>query len=110
MAEVKRARNGYEPSAVAAASASDAVETRLALAEYHPFWRVEQIPQTTAVLFVIADKESLLKNESHAIAASKLLKGATDVISVSATHTSINAGAAFEKAADAAADWFLKHL
>lgn len=108
-AEQQRARTG-QPSSIAAAGASADVETRLALAEYHPFWYVEQIPKTTAVLFVIAEKDARGKNDS-AIAASKLLEGPTDIVRVpGVTHTQINNGAALDAAARAAADWFLKHL
>ena len=103
-AEQLRARNGQPPTSNAGALAD--LETRLALADYHPFWYVEQIPQTTAVLFVITDKESTVNNESTATAASKLLKGPTNVLSIPATRQ----GSAFDLAANAAADWFLKHL
>jgi len=90
-------------------SVNDA-ETRLALAEYHPFWYAEQIPKTTAVIFVIADMDPRVKNEST-IAASKLLKGPTDVVRVpGVTHLQIGNGAAFDVAAKTALDWFLKHL
>src|SRR5215475_5195186 len=65
LAEQKRARAGYLPGA----RASIDVETRLALAEYHPFWYVEQIPQKTAALFVIAEKDARVNNETNAIAA-----------------------------------------
>jgi hypothetical protein len=106
-AEQKLARVGYLP----VTRASVDVETRLALAEYHPFWYVEQIPQKTAVLFVIAEKDARANNENNAIAASKLLKGPTDVARVAgATHAQINNGAAFITAANAAAEWFLKYL
>jgi uncharacterized protein len=102
-AELRRARNGTQPV--------DPVAVRLALSEYHPFWKIEQIPPTTAVLFVTAEGESRVKNENHAIAASKLLKGATGVVNVrGATRSSMNLGSAFDTAANAAADWFLKHL
>jgi uncharacterized protein len=107
LAEQKRARAGYLPGA----RASIDVETRLALAEYHPFWYVEQIPQKTAALFVIAEKDARVNNETNAIAASKLLKGPTDVTRVpGATHAQIDNGVAFETAANAAAEWFLKYL
>jgi uncharacterized protein len=107
LAEQKRARAGYLPGA----RASIDVETRLALAEYHPFWYVEQIPQKTAALFVIAEKDARVNNETNAIAASKLLKGPTDVTRVpDATHAQIYSGVAFETAANAAAEWFLKYL
>ena len=107
LAEQKRARAGYLPIT----RSSNDVETRLALAEYHPFWSVEQIPQKTAVLFVIAEKDAGLNNETNAVAASKLLKGPTDVTHVpGVTHTQIGGGAAFNTAANAAAEWFLKYL
>jgi dienelactone hydrolase len=109
-AELRRART-VQSSASSAASGTMDVEMRLALAEYRPFWYVEQIPQKTAVLFVIAEKDAKVNNATHAIAAAKLLKGPTDVINIpGATHTQIDSGAAFEAAANAAADWFLKHL
>ena len=104
-AEQLRARNGQPPLSSAGALAD--LETRLALGDYHPFWYVEQLPQTSAVLFVITDKESTVSNESNATTASKLVKGPTAVVSIPATR---NGGAAFEQAANAAADWFLKHL
>ena len=108
-AEQQRARTG-QPSPIAATGTPADVEARLALAEYHPFWHAEQIPKTTAVLFVIAEKDPRVKNDS-AIAASKLLKGPTDVVSVpGVTHTQINNGTAFDASVQAAADWFLKHL
>jgi uncharacterized protein len=107
LAEQKRARAGYLP----VTRASTDVETRLALAEYHPFWYVEQIQQKTAVMFVIAEKDVRVNNESNAIAASKLLKGPTDVAPLpGVTHTQIGSGAAFNTAATAAAEWFLKYL
>ena len=109
-AEQKRARLGQSPSSNAAAGAWANLETTLALAEYHPFWYVEQIPQTTAVLFVITDKESTVSNESNATNASKLMKGPTNVVSIPATGMQTVGGAGFEAAANAAADWFLKHL
>jgi dienelactone hydrolase len=106
LAEQKLARNGHLP----VTRASIDMETRLALAEYHPFWYVEQIPQKTAMLFVIAEKDTKINNETNAIAASKLLKGPADVVSVSGAGHQIGSGVAFEKAAGAAADWFLKYL
>ncbi len=108
-AEQKRARTGQSPIAAAGTSADP--ETGLALTEYHPFWHVEQIPKTTAVLFVIAERDARVKNDTNAIAASKLLKGPADVVSIpGVNHLQINSGAAFDAAAKAAAEWFLKHL
>jgi dienelactone hydrolase len=104
LAEQRRARVGYLPGA----GASVDVETMLAVAEYHPFWYVEQIPQKTAALFVVAEKGVRTNNASD---ASKLLKGPTDVARVpGVTRARIDAGAEFNTAATAAAEWFLKHL
>src|SRR5262245_63165028 len=104
LAEQKRARVGYLPGA----RSSIDVETRLALAEYHPFWFVEQIPQKAAALFIVAEEGARTDN---AIAASKLLKGPTDIARVhGVTRERIDAGAAFNTAVAAAAEWFLKHL
>src|SRR5262245_42996007 len=44
-AQVRLARTGQAPSTPAAAAAINSEETKLALAEYHPFWYVDQIPQ-----------------------------------------------------------------
>jgi hypothetical protein len=104
LAEQRRARVGYLPGAWA----SGDVETRLALAEYRPFWYVEQIPQKTAALFVVAEKGARTNNAGD---ASKLLKGPTDVARVpGVTRGRIAAGVEFNMAATAAAEWFLKHL
>ena len=110
-AEQKRARTGQWPSPVAAAGTSADAETRLALAEYHPFWYVEQVPKTTAVLFVIDKKEARVKNDGNAVAASKLFKGPTEVLNIpDANHLDVNTGGPFYAAVWAAAEWFLKHL
>ena len=100
---IRRARSGE--------GVSDDVETRLALAEYHPFWSVDEIPESTAVLFVIAGRDGEVDNEAHAVAASKRLKGPTRVVTVpGATHDQIGRGPAFETSANAAVEWFLEHL
>jgi uncharacterized protein len=107
----KRARTGQLPSPADTAGTPADLETRLALAEYHPFWNVEQIAKTTAVLFITAGRDGRVKNKTNAVAASKLLKGPTDVVNIpGVSHTQINNGPAFNAAANAAAEWFLKHL
>jgi dienelactone hydrolase len=104
------ARTGPDSGPPAAAGRLSEAETRLALAQYHPFWYLEWIPQSTAVLFVIAEKDAKVNNDNVA-AASKLLKGPAAIVTVpGASHAQIGQGSAFETAADAAADWFLKHL
>jgi dienelactone hydrolase len=102
-AEIRRARTGE--------GAATDMETRLVLAEYHPFWHVDQIPDTLPVLFVIAEKDTEVNNDTHAVAASKLLKGPTSVVTVpGATHDQVSSGGAFDRSADAAAEWFMEYL
>jgi len=109
-AMVRLARSGQAPAAALAAELRNEEETKLALAEYHPFWYADAIPRTTAVLFVVAEKDTAVNNDANAVAASKLLKGPYGVASVSgATHAMTMPGA-FETAVDAAAAWFLKYL
>src|SRR5262249_4822412 len=59
-AEVRLARTGQAP---AAATPGSSAETQLALADYHPFWFADQVPQTTAVLFVIVDNDTRVDND-----------------------------------------------
>ena len=107
---VRLARTGQAPATAVAASAMNDQEARLALAEYRPFWYVDQIPQTTAVLSVVAEKDTKVNNDAHAVSAAKLLKGPNGVTVVpGATHALSTAGA-FDAAAEAAAAWFQKHL
>ena len=106
--EVKLARTGEAPATPAAAALMAAEETKIALAEYHPFWFVSQIPQTVAVLFVIAADDPKVKNDDNAIAASKMLNGPSSVTTVPGAHAL--AGKAADQAADAAGEWFVKYL
>jgi uncharacterized protein len=105
---IKLARTGEAPSTPAAAAAMSAEETKLALAEYHPLWFADQIPQTTAVLFIVADKDAKIDNEANAVAASKKLKGANEVKTIAGSAHAM-AGKTSE-AATAAAEWFAKYL
>ena len=109
-AMVRLARNGQAPATAVAAAAMNDQETKLALADYHPFWFVDAVPQTTAILFVLAEKDTRVNNDAHAVAASKLLKGPNGVTVVpDATHT-MTAASAFDAAVEAAAAWFQKYL
>jgi dienelactone hydrolase len=108
VAEIRFARSAAIPE-IAAPAGADA-ETKLALADYHPFWFADQIAESTAILFVVAERDTRVNNDTNAIAASKAMKGPTGVTVVNgATHALASAGA-FETAADAAAAWFLKYL
>jgi dienelactone hydrolase len=107
---VRLARSGHVPATAVAASAMNDLEAKLAATEYHPFWYVDAIPQTTAILFVLAERDRKVNNDAHAVAASKLLKGPNGVTVVpSATHA-MSTSAAFDAAVEAAAAWFQKYL
>jgi dienelactone hydrolase len=106
---IKLARTGQAPATAAAATVMNDEEGKLALAEYRPFWYLQQIPQTTSVLFVVAEKDAKVNNENHAVAASKVLKGKTNVVTLpGATHSL--SGVSADAAAKAAADWFSQNL
>lgn len=90
------------------------VETQLATFEYHPYHYVDDVPETTAILFIGAGEEELYgprKNLDRAIAAAEELKGPSKYIEVpDITHFEMYSGEPFEISANAAADWFLEHL
>jgi hypothetical protein len=109
-AMVRLARTGHAPALPAAAAVMNDDETALALADYHPFWYADAVPATTAVLFVIAEKDQKVNNETNAVAAAKLLKGPNGVIVVPGAGHTLAAPSAFDAAVDAAASWFQKYL
>ena len=78
---------------------------------YRPFHYLDRIPETTAMLFIVAENEELFSNDTAAYAALKVLKGESKVISVpNITHFQMYSGDAFGISSKAAADWFLEHL
>ncbi len=106
---VRLARTGQAPATPAAAVTMNDQEAQLALAEYQPFTLLDQIPTTTAILFVVAEKDAVVDNEAHAVPASRRLAGPASVTAIpGSTHAM--PGKAADAAADAAADWFAKHL
>jgi len=109
-AMVKLARSGTAPATLKAAAAMNDQEARLALAEYHPFWYADAIPVTTAVLFVVAEKDLKVNNDTNAVAASKLIKGPNGVTVVPGAGHALATPGAFDAAVDAAAAWFQKYL
>lgn len=103
---VRLARTGQAPATPVAAAAMNDQEAKLAIADYHPFWHLDAVPQTTAILFVVAEKDLKVNNDTNAVAASKLLKGPNGVTVVpGATHT-MSTAAAFDASVEAAAAWF----
>jgi hypothetical protein len=107
---VRLARGGDAPGSSVPAAAMNAAEARLALAEYHPFWYADAVPQTTAVLFVVADKDLKVNNATNAVAASKLIKGPNGVTAIAGAGHGLATPAAFDAAVEAAAAWFQKYL
>jgi dienelactone hydrolase len=96
---IKLARSGSAPTNNRAANAMNGEQSKLAMAEYHSYWYLEQIPQTTAVRFLFNDGGSAA-GEAAANAALKLLKGPADMMKTPDPKSS----------ADAAAVWFAKNL
>ena len=92
----------------ATAGTTNDPEARLALAEYRPFKALDAIPPATAVLFVVAEKDTVVSNETHAVAASKVVKGPTGVTTIPGAAHAMS-GPAADAAATAAASWFAKH-
>jgi dienelactone hydrolase len=106
---IKLAREGAPPRTEAAARARNAQEARLALADYKPFWRLDAVPTTTAVRFIVAESDDFLDNAVNARAAALELKGAKDVqILPGALHQLAPAQTA--AAARLAAEWFKEKL
>ncbi len=106
---IRLARDGAPPRTAAAARARNAVENRIALAEYKPFWRLDAIPQTAAIRFIVAEADDVVDNAANARAAAQELKGAKHVqVLPGARHRLTPAETA--AAARLAADWFKANL
>lgn len=106
---IKLARDGEPPKTASAAKARNEVEARLALMDYKPFWRLDAVPQTAAVRFIVAETDDEIDNIIHARAAVRELKGPTDVKSLpNALHTLTAAQKA--EAARLTAEWMKQKL
>ena len=78
---------------------------------YRPFHYAGRVPETTAILFIVAENEELFSNEQAAFSVVNVLKGPSEVIEVAGiTHFQMYSGDAYKVSSKAAADWFLKHL
>jgi hypothetical protein len=106
---VKLARAGEPPASSREATARGAEESRLALADYHPYWYLDQIAPSTAVRFVVAGRDSDASIGENAAAASSLLKGPVDVVRIPDARHSLD-DRATELAIHAATEWFEKNL
>ncbi|HEY7799479.1 MAG TPA: acyl-CoA thioester hydrolase/BAAT C-terminal domain-containing protein, partial [Hyphomonadaceae bacterium] len=106
---IKLAREGAPPRTEAAARARNKQEERLALREYKPFWRLDAVPQTAAVRFIIAETDDEIDNMVHARAAARELKGPSDVKSIPGAQHKLTPAQTAE-AARLAAEWFKQRL
>jgi uncharacterized protein len=110
----QQARTGrgrtYEAHASGRAVTLD-VETARAAVEFRPFHDLAEVPENFPLLFVVAGNEQRFDNREHAIAAAEALRGPTEIMTIAnATFQDTFAGAAFDRAANAAADWLVRHL
>jgi dienelactone hydrolase len=106
---IKLAREGSPPKTEAAARSRNEQEARLALRDYKPFWRLDAIPQTAAVRFIIAETDDQIDNIVHARAAARELKGPNDVKSLPGALHKLTPSQTAE-AARLAAEWFKQRL
>ena len=106
---IRLAREGAPPRTAEEARARNKLEAELALSEYKPFWRLDAIPQTSAIRFIIAEKDERIDNAAHAGAAVGELKGPKDVTALAGALHKLSP----EQTAQAvrlAADWMKQRL
>jgi dienelactone hydrolase len=106
---IKLAREGASPRTAAAARARNEQENRIMAGEYKPYWRLDAIPQTAAVRFIIAENDEFLDNFTNAHPAAKELKGPNDIKVIAKASHSLNATQT-EEAARLAAEWLKARL
>ncbi len=106
---IKLAREGTPPKTEAAALARNQQEEKLALREYKPFWRLDAVPQSSAVRFIVAEADNEIDNSNHAQAAARELKGPNDVKSLPGARHELTPVQTAE-AAKLAAEWFRQRL
>jgi dienelactone hydrolase len=106
---VKLARAGSAPASAHEASERNTQETRLALADYHPYWYLEQVAPSTAVRFVIADHDPDTGIEQNVSAALKVLKGPVDVARIPDARHLLDQKPT-DAAVHASTEWFEKNL
>ena len=106
---IKLAREGAPPKTAAAARARNEQENRLMGQEYKPYWRLDAVPQTSAVRFIIAESDEFLDNFTNARPAAKELKGPNDIKVIAKASHKLNAAQTSE-AAKLAAEWLKARL
>jgi dienelactone hydrolase len=106
---IRLAREGAPPRTSGEARARNALEAKLALQEYKPFWRLEAVPQAAAVRFIVAEADDEIDNVVHARAAAAILRGPHDVVSIPGALHELTGAQAAEAAGHAAA-WMKQRL
>ena len=106
---VKLAREGAPPRTANEARARNELEARLAVDDYKPFWRLEAVPATASVRFIVAEADNVIDNVIHARAAAGVLKGPHDVQSIRGALHDLTATQKAE-AARLAAAWMKEKL
>lgn len=108
-AMIRLAREGAPPRTASEARERNKLERRLALSEYKPYWRLDAIPQTAAIRFILAGADDQIDNFTHAHPAARELKGPHDVQTIpGALHKLTPAQTA--EAAKLAAEWLKLRL
>jgi dienelactone hydrolase len=86
-------------------------ETLQATREYRPLHRVPLIPESVAVLFLLAENDELIDNETNGKAAYALVRGPKKLIEYPGIgHFDIYIEDHFATASAEAANWFRRHL
>lgn len=109
---IQRARTGQGAEFETGFSARRMVdiETQQAVAEYRPMNYVQYLGNRP-VLFIVAERDELIRNQDAGRAAYEMLPGPKSYIEVPGiTHFEMYIGDAFERSSNAAADWFRKYL
>jgi dienelactone hydrolase len=106
---IKLAREGAPPKTALAARTRNEQENRLMANEYKPYWRLDAVPQTAAVRFIIAESDEFLDNFTNARPAAKELKGPNDIKVIAKASHKLNTAQTSE-AAKLAAEWLKARL
>jgi dienelactone hydrolase len=106
---IKLAREGAPPRTSSASKARNEQENRLMGNEYKPYWRLDAIPQTASVRFIIAENDKVLDNSSNASPAAKELKGPNDIKVIAGAGHKLDAAQTSE-AAKLTAEWLKQKL
>jgi dienelactone hydrolase len=98
---IRLAREGVPPRTEEEARRRNALEARLALAEYKPFWRIDGIPKTAALRFIVGGRDD--RPGTGVSAAAETLGDRASLHALPDAGARLSADQARAAAADAAA-------